>query len=67
MEIKVIECKGKDLEAGDLFSPADSQYWSNYKVKKSIGEKVYIRTDTPLDDDDLEDREVVLYKIIIEK
>ena len=67
MEIRVIECKGKNLKAGDLFSTAGSLYWDKYKIKKAIGEKVYIRTDTPLDDDDLENREVVLYRIIIEK
>ena len=67
MEIKTIECKGKELKAGDLFSTAGSLYWDKYKIKKSIGEKVYIRTGQPLDDDDLENREVVLYKIIIVK
>jgi len=48
-EMKIIAepVKGKDLEPGDLFSTADQFYWDN-RPKESIGEKVYIRTETPL-------------------
>lgn len=47
MKILAKPVKGKDLKPGDLFSTANQLYWDN-RNPESIGEKVFIRTDTPL-------------------
>lgn len=62
MTIQAIKIMAKDLQPGDLFSTAGSEYWDNIKHNRSLGEKVYIRTDEPSPADDVE-----LYKIIINK
>ena len=66
MKFKVTAIKGKDLKPGDLFSNVGELYWSekNINLHISIGEKVYIRTDTPLPKDQLETN---LYKIEVAK
>ena len=66
MKITVREVKGKDLKPGDLFSTAGELYWKAVERndKRSIGEKVYIRTDETCP----EDQENVLINLIkIEK
>ena len=47
--MKVIAEKvvAKELEPGDLFSAAGPEYWNNIDGKLSVGEKAYIRTNTP--------------------
>lgn len=47
MKIIATLVKGKDLKSGELFSTANQFYWDN-RDPLSIGEKVYIKTDTPL-------------------
>ena len=47
MRVKAELVEGKDLKPGELFSSAGQSYWDS-RDKRSIGEKVYIRTDTPL-------------------
>lgn len=64
MRIIAAPVKGTDLKPGDLFSTADQFYWDNH-VPPSIGEKVYIRTETPLPDQD-PTRLAGLYRITIE-
>lgn len=69
MRFKVTEVKGKDLKPGDLFSNVGKLYWSEKNIKQhdemgAIGQKVYIRTETPLNK---EQQEEVVYKIEIEK
>ena len=61
MEIIVEPVKGKDLKPGELFSAAGDEYWQ-HRNPKSIGEKVYIRTDAPLT---LEQEEEETYRILI--
>ena len=65
MKIKAIKIKGKDLEAGDLFSSIGELYWNekNIKAHRSIAEKVYIRTEEPCPKDQEEEE---IYKIEIE-
>lgn len=47
MIIEAQKTIGKDLKAGDLFSTAGQSYWDRIDKNCSIGEKVYIRTNTP--------------------
>lgn len=65
MKIKATPIKGKDLLPGDLFSTAGPSYWNHFKNRMSIGEKVYIRTETS--STQAEDREAEVYKIEIER
>ena len=64
MTIQAIKIMANDLQPGDLFSTAGPEYWGNIKHNRSLGEKVYIRTDepSPADQDNVE-----LYKITINK
>lgn len=64
MKITATKTKAKDLEAGDLFSTANQTYWDSSKNNLSVGEKVYIRTETPTPADQAEEE---IYKITIEK
>ena len=47
MKISAEEIIAKDLQPGDLFSTAGPKYWNQIDARYSIGEKVYIRTNTP--------------------
>ena len=47
MKLKAEKLTGKDLKPGDLFSSAGDDYWK-HTDPLSIGQRVYIRTDTPL-------------------
>lgn len=47
VKIKATKVKGGELKAGDLFSTANQEYWDRIDKDISIGEKVYIRTNTP--------------------
>ena len=53
MKITVKEIKSQDLKPGDLFSAAGELYWKAVERndKRSIGEKVYIRTDEACPED----------------
>jgi len=64
MKIKAIKVEASELKAGDLFSTANQTYWDNIKANLSIGEKVYIRTETPCPQDQEDDE---IYKVVIEK
>lgn len=46
LKITATLCKGSDLKPGDLFSTVGNNYWSTVHKRKSIGECVYIRTET---------------------
>jgi hypothetical protein len=63
MKIIATRIKAKDLKPGDLFSTADQSYFDFSTTKEEvIGEKVYIRTETPCpkDQEDLD-----IYKVSI--
>lgn len=47
MKITAEPIKSKNLNAGDLFSTGDQLYWDNYRDNRSIGERVFIRTEEP--------------------
>ncbi len=66
MDIKVIKTKAKNLQPGDLFSSMGKVYWNmnNIRMHKSLGEKIYIRTEEPCPKDQ---ENVTVYKIIIKK
>ena len=40
---------GDELEPGDLFSTAGPEVWDHVDERMSIGEKVYIRTNAPME------------------
>lgn len=63
MKIKATKTTGKKLNPGDLFSAADQTYWDNVATNQSIGEKVYIRTNTPCPKTE-EDAEIYRIEII---
>jgi hypothetical protein len=65
MRIECIETTGKNLEAGDLFSTAGSEYWDYIDLNGSIGERVYVRTNVPCTI--ANDSDVKIYKLIIHK
>ena len=46
LKVKATPIFGKDLKPGDLFSTVGPDYWEDMN-RDSIGERVYIRTDTP--------------------
>lgn len=66
MKFTATKVKGKDLKAGDLFSTAGESYWNEQNVMRnlSVGEKVYIRTEVPLPEGELE---ADVYKIEVEE
>ncbi len=65
MKIIATPCKGSDLEPGDLFSTVGPEYWDRYEERRSIGERVYIRTGTP--SGNAPDASQLIYKVEIEK
>lgn len=63
MKITATPCRGMDLMPGDLFSTAPQSYWDTIASQYSIGERVYIRTDTPAES--APDLEATVYRITI--
>lgn len=63
MYITAIPIKSQDLQPGDLFSTSGNDYWKNIGTKDSIGERVFIRTNssTPQDQFDID-----VFMIVIE-
>ena len=64
MKIVATEVKAADLQPGDLFSLYPIEYWDTYD-KKSIGQKVYIRTEET--EYPVEDKDALVTLITIEK
>jgi len=64
MKITAVQVLGRDLKPGDLFSIAGPDYWRTVPGKGSVGEQVYIRTDTPADQ--FVDADEPIYRITIE-
>lgn len=54
----------KDLKPGDLFSELGPSYWdkNGHESDGSVGEKVYIKTNTVCP---IEDEEIQVFKIVI--
>lgn len=65
MKIVAVKCSGRELKPGDLFSTVGPEYWDHVADRRSIGEKVWIRTDTPAGD--APDEDILVYRIIIEQ
>lgn len=63
MKIHAKEIRAGELKAGDLFSTAPQQYWDS-RDPEAIGEKVYLRTETPCPQ---EQEDVVVYLVTIEE
>lgn len=57
MDIIATKLKAKELKAGDLFSAEGPDYWGAERKTSDgrVGEKVYIRTETPCPTDQEED------------
>lgn len=64
MKVIAVAVKAKELEPGDLFSREGPLYWENIDSKSSLGEKAYIRTNTPTPPDD---NDYPLYRLDIER
>ena len=64
MRIKATEVLAKDLKPGDLFSTEGQSYWDRHRLKLSVGERVYIRTENECPQDQEEER---IYRIEIER
>jgi hypothetical protein len=47
MKIKAIPVRAEDLKPGELFSTAGPEYWDSIDDRESLGERAYIRTNTP--------------------
>ena len=47
VKFKAVAVKGKDLKPGDLFSTVGTFYWDCVDAMESLGERVYIRTNSP--------------------
>lgn len=67
IQIQAETVKAKELMPGDLFSTAGPEYWANVNVAEEgdslpIGEKVYVRTNTPVSTDE-EEMEVTLVSL----
>lgn len=62
MTIIATAIKGRDLKPGDLFSIADQAYWSSFRDRSAVGEKVYIRTESPAS----ADGDMIVYKIEVQ-
>lgn len=62
MKVVATLVKAKELKPGDLFSVIGPAYWENIDAKESIGEKVWLRTNTPTPPDQAE-ADVYLIKI----
>jgi hypothetical protein len=65
MKIRAVEVTGRDLKPGDLFSTMGLLYWEYVDTRESIGERVYIRTNTP--SVHAKDADAIVYRIEIEK
>lgn len=63
MKIKTERVKTQDLKPGDLFNNADQFYW-DHRDPSSVAERVYIRTDAPVSEDD---KETTTFRITIIK
>jgi len=55
MHIVAETVKCVDIKIGDLFSRLPPEYWQRFAMLSSLGEKVYIRTNGPVPDDELND------------
>lgn len=63
MKVIAEKVTGKNLKAGDLFSTASETYWNCHHNNQSIGEKVYIRTETECPESE---KEVEIYRLTID-
>lgn len=61
VRIKATPIKGHELLPGELFSTQSQEYWDRIDLRDSIGESVYIRTNTQAHSAD--DPDVLVYKI----
>jgi hypothetical protein len=59
-----IEVRAEELQPGDLFSTAGSDYWNNAQGRdpKAIGERLYVRTEAPCPDDQRNEK---VYRITV--
>ena len=67
MSLRIVaeRVRASDLQAGDLFSTVGPEYWALFANTRSIGERVYIRTETPASQ--APDGDAIVYRITIQK
>lgn len=64
VRFKVEEIPGRELRPGDLFSTAGPEVWDHVDARRSIGEKIYIRTNAP--EDQATDGHLPIYRVVLE-
>jgi|TARA_R100001530_G_scaffold116143_2_gene83177 hypothetical protein len=64
LKITATKIKTSDLKEGDLFSAQDQGYWDGVKAREGIGERLFIRTSTPVPEGE---KLIDVYKLTIEK
>ena len=64
MKVTAVAVKAGELKPGDLFSTYGPVYWENIDSKPSVGEKAYIRTNTPTPPDQAHEP---VYRLDIER
>lgn len=65
MRVEAIAVVGYELKPGDLFSTVGPEYWSNFDLTRSVGERCYIRTNMP--SDLFPDAGEIVYKLTIHR
>lgn len=66
IKIQATSVLGRDLKPGDLFSTVGPEYWDLVDRLESIGERVYIRMNTPFSNAPDSNEEVFRIEIIQE-
>lgn len=62
MKIIATKIKAKELNAGDLFSIAGQDHWDNIGKLGELGQRVFIRTETPTPPDQADED---IYRITV--
>ena len=65
VKITAVQVLGRDLRPGDLFSTVGQDYWDTACNKFSVGECVYVRTNTPTEM--YKDGDEPIYRITLEQ
>jgi len=64
VKFKAEPIKAGDLKPGDMFSTYGPSYWDSVDGKRSVGERVYLRTNTPASEAS-DDPNIMVYQITV--
>ena len=65
MKVTATKVIARALQPGDLFSTVGPEYWDRISINRSVGERVYIRTESPAQD--FSDADYEVYRIEIQR